>query len=142
MRTARLTINILLVVALLASGMPLFAPGDANRDGKVCLEDAILGVMDFARSADDSTTFATGVEKALSALTVVAGLKTSIKTANEKNTATSWQSRNVACLSVDNLVQPSADERFVISETMYLYRSIQVSPDAPPPEVSHCFSRA
>jgi len=70
---------------MLASGLPLFSPEDGNRDSRVNLEDAILCVQDFARTADNPAAFTANFEKTVSALQVVAGLKTVITSAGDAN---------------------------------------------------------
>ena len=80
-------VSLVLVVFLLSSGLPLFSPQDANRDCIIGLDDAISRIKDFARTADNSASFTTSVEKLLSTLHVIAGLKTVIKPAHDKKSA-------------------------------------------------------
>ncbi|MCP4111948.1 MAG: hypothetical protein GY749_41540 [Desulfobacteraceae bacterium] len=134
MQRAKHIISPILVVLVLLSGLPVFSPEDANRDISVDLKDAVMQVMDFARTADEPHTFAVRVQKALSTLHVVAGLKTVIKQANDKNSATNSISSDFPCIiSLYNFSEPLLSFAQVPEKTVF-YKTFVVSPDTPPPE--------
>ena len=68
-----------LILTILATGLPIFSPEDANRNSTVDIRDAILSIKVFAQAADNPAAFTANFGKAVSALQVLAGLKTVIK---------------------------------------------------------------
>ncbi|MFH1965985.1 MAG: hypothetical protein ABIJ42_10660, partial [Acidobacteriota bacterium] len=114
-----------------------FSPEDANRDSRVDLEDAIRQVRDFARTAYEPEDFTSSVEKTVSTLRIVAGLKTNLKADNDS------KSRPIQ-LSLDSPYIPSLVnhsfqlETFSqIMERSFLYQSIVITPDTRPPKLVH-----
>ncbi len=84
MRAFRSIIHILLVLAILATGLPLYDSADVNRDGKVGLTDAIVSIRQLVdRAAADRAAFRDGMESTLNSLSVAAGLKTTIRTGRD-----------------------------------------------------------
>ncbi len=75
MKKIRHILSVILISTLLLSGLPLFSPEDASRNNRVDLEDAVLLVRDFARTAEDPTAFTASVQRVVSTMNVVAGLK-------------------------------------------------------------------
>ena len=71
-------INGILAIAILFMGLPCFIAGDLNHDNQVDLADAILGVRDLSRSADETTVFGEKIKNAVSAVQIAAGLETQI----------------------------------------------------------------
>jgi len=136
MQTARHILSAILVFAMLASGLPLFSPEDANRDSSVDLRDAILCVQDFARTADAPAAFAVDFRNAASALQVVAGLKTVITSAGDAKSITASPSLDSPYLiaSFDFSFAPAACSK-PAGQSFY-YQSILSSPDFPPPRCS------
>jgi hypothetical protein len=121
------------VVALLSSGVPLFAPEDANRDSFTNLEDAILNIRDFAKTADKPAVFTSKVKKVLSTLHVVAGLKTNIIPAKDPKSTNS-----LLCLDLPYLVSwanisiPAYNSSQIL-ERPFFYESVVITPISPPP---------
>jgi len=136
MQTARHILSAILVFAMLASGLPLFGTEDVNRDSRVDLEDAILCVQDFARTADNPAAFAANFEKTVSALQVVAGLKTVITSAGDAKSITASPSLDSPYLIslFDFSFAPAACSK-PAGQSFY-YQSILSSPDSPPPQAS------
>ncbi len=133
MQIAKHILSAILILAILSSGLPIFSPEDANRDTRVNLEDLILHVRDFARTAEKPATFTASVEKVLSTLYVVAGLKMVIKQADEvKSTNT------LTCLDLSYLVfftdfSILSINWSQITEKSFNYESIILMPSSPPP---------
>ncbi len=132
----RRTVHILLILLLAASGMPLFGPGDVNRDGTVGLEDAIMGVKELAVTADEQACFRNGVENALSSLTIVAGLRTVIKagddpagSAGQLTFATPYL---VACAGI-SLPEGCSTQ---VPDLSFTYHSTALTPQSPPPRTA------
>lgn len=137
MRITKHIIIPVLIVLVLFSGLPVFSPEDANRDISVDLKDAILQVRDFARTAQEPHTFAARVEKALSTLHAVAGLKTVIKQANDKNSsANSIYSDLPYIISSYSFSQPLCIFSKVTEEPVF-YKTFIFVPDPPPPTTRH-----
>ncbi len=78
---ARHILSIVLIAAMLTAGIYIFCPQDAGRNSSLNLQDAILQVKDFVRTADDPAMFTASVERVISTLNAVAGLKTVIRQA-------------------------------------------------------------
>ncbi len=133
MRITKYIISPILIVLLLLSGLPVFSPEDANRDISVDLKDAIMQVRDFARTADEPHTFAARVQRALSALHVVAGLKTVVKQANDKNSATNSISLDFPCIISSYSFSEPLLSFTQVSEKPVSYKTFIIAPDTPPP---------
>jgi hypothetical protein len=136
MQTAKNILSITLVLAMLVSGLPLFAPEDANRDSSVDLKDAVLHVQDFARTADNPAAFMANFENAVSALQALAGLKTVIKPADNAKSATASPTLDSPYLTslFDFSFAPAACSK-PAGQSFY-YQSILFLPDSPPPQNS------
>ena len=133
MQTLRHILSIALVFAILATGLPSFIPEDANRDSSVDLKDAVLHVQDFARTADNPDAFAANFENTVSALQVLAGLKTVIKPAdNAKSMTTQFCPESPCLISLFNLSLPSHNSSKLLEKSIS-YQSISISPNFPPP---------
>lgn len=134
MRTARHILSTLLVFGLLASGLPLTLPEDANHDKRVDLEDAILSIRDLVQSAEEPGSFAFEVETVFTVLNHVAGLKRSIRPVNEE------KSKSASLTSSGFYLIPSVDKparaenSFPIAEKCSLYESFSLEPATPPPK--------
>ncbi len=137
MRRIGFILHILLIIGMLASGIPFFNPGDVNHDGAVGLEDAIMGVKDFARSAENPAVFTDAIEKAISSLSVVAGLETSIVPARDSNVRGTIHLFQ-ACFSVPSQIGAIMPADSVLAP-LWLdethYQSIALPPAAPPPNM-------
>jgi len=83
MQALRNTIHIMLVLAVLSTGLPLYHPGDANRDGEVGLADAILRMQGFVEHTENTTDFRSGMADVLLTISSVAGFKKVIKSDRE-----------------------------------------------------------
>lgn len=136
MRTAKNILCSVLVGALLCSGVPLFAPEDANRDNFTNLEDAILNVRDFTQTADSPAVFISKVKKVLSTLHVVAGLKTHIISAKDSKSTNTLYGLDLSYLicPIDFSI-PSYNSSPVL-EAPFLYVSVIHTPTPPPPETA------
>ncbi|MCK9276167.1 MAG: hypothetical protein M0P57_13880 [Syntrophales bacterium] len=136
MRRIRLTLHIALITFLIASGIPVFGPGDMNRDGTVDLEDAIMGVRNFAHSAENPSAFADAVADALTSLSVAAGLATSIIPARDQNSQNP-SSILQACYTLTLPVDLTSSSPFfrVKGSDVFLYQSAIVLPASPPPRI-------
>ena len=134
MRIARPIFTSILVLMILSSGLPVFSPEDANRDSRVNLEDAILNVRDFARTADDIEAFSSELGKAIITLKVVAGLKTYYKPANDSTSSNFLSNLNLIYIipSIDILI-PS-ERHSQVSIVSSKSDSISVLPETPPPQ--------
>ena len=137
MQITRHILSITLILTILATGLPIFSPEDANRDSAVDIRDAILSVKGFARTADNPAAFTANFGKAVSALQVVAGLKTVIKRADDATLATA-----PPCLDLPYLISlfdfsviPAVC--FKTAGQPFYYQSILSSPSSPPPQNSH-----
>ena len=133
MRAFRITIHIMLVLALLSAGLPLYQPGDANRNGGIDLSDAIVSVRQLVRAATDEAAFHVGMENAITSLLVVADLKTMIRTDRERSDRSNVPVAPVLALipNYDQEVFPAAAAP--IARRAFLYHSPSLAPLTPPP---------
>jgi len=136
MQITRHILTIALVFAMLASGLPLFSPEDANRDSSVDLMDTILSVRGFANSADYPDTFTSNIEKTLAALNIAAGLKTVIKPNRGEKSLNTFLSPNLPYLSASCAFFISPGFTSEITEYTNLYKSIESAPVSPPPQLA------
>ncbi len=134
MRTAKQILTAIVALTLLSSGLPMFSPEDANRDKKVDLEDAILNIRDFAKTADSPDGFMLQAEKIISTLNVLAGVKSNIGPAEETKSKASSASFHLFYLptTIDSGFCPVTC--FVSKDPSFLYQSISTKPQTPPPE--------
>ena len=135
MRISKHILSAILILAMLSTGLLIFSPGDANRDSSVNLEDAILRVRDFARTAETPAAFTSKVRKALSTLHVVAGLKMDIKPAPEGKSSNSLPALNPPYLIASITLSTPSDSCSQVSEQSFHYESILFSPPTPPPQL-------
>jgi len=138
MRTAKQILTAIVALTLLSSGLPMFSPEDANRDKRVDLEDAILNLKDFAKTATSPDGFMLEAEKVISTLKVLAGVKSNIGPAEETKSKASSGSFALFYLPTTIDSEMHSDTCFVIKEPSFLYQSISAQPQTPPPERS-CF---
>jgi hypothetical protein len=133
MRAIRNILHFALILAILSTGIPVYHPGDANRDDRVDLADAILRVQGVARTAEQPADFKENLEDALITLTAVAGFSKVIKAdrgvANQPNVGglTVWvpESGRVT------VFLPSAWAP--AQNGVFLYHSPALAPLTPPP---------
>jgi hypothetical protein len=133
MRAIRNILHFALILAILSTGLPVHQSGDANRDDRVDLADAILRVQGVVRTAEQPATFKENLEEALITLTAVAGFSKVIKA--DRGTASQ---PNVGGLVVwvpesgrETVFLPSA--RVPVQDGTFLYCSLALAPLTPPP---------
>jgi hypothetical protein len=132
MRGLRNIIHIGLVLTLLAAGMPLYHPGDANRDERVDLADAILRVQGLAGIAEQPASFRDRMEDVLVTLSAVAGFGKVLKADRSASGSPVFSSVSPYLLSGLELPAPQANAAPIRAEGL-AYHSITVAPDSPPP---------
>ena len=133
----RRTVHILLILLLVASGMPLFGPGDVNRDGAVGLEDAIMGVKELAVTADEQAScFRSGVEHALSSLTIVAGLRTMIKAGDDPAGSAGQLTFATPYLVAYTGISLPEGCSTQVPDLSFTYHSTALTPQSPPPRTA------
>lgn len=123
-------------MAMLSSGLPMFSPNDVNRDDRVTLKDLILSVRDFSYTAERPASFTSNIKRVLSTLHVVAGFKTDIRPAKDKQSSTSVSSLNISYLIPSNTVFNLSDNTWELIEKPFSYKSIFTLSDTPPPQYS------
>ena len=134
MGTAKTILSALLILAVLLSGLPISSLEDANRDSRVDLEDAIRQVRDFARTAYEPEAFKSTIEKAVSTLRIIAGVKANLKPDNDT------KSRPIHLSLDSSYILSTVSFLFhlgicsQVSERSYFYQSIVIRPEIPPPK--------
>ena len=133
MRVFKNILHFMLVLALLSAGLPLYHAGDANRDERVDLADAILRVQGVEKSVEQPAVFRANLEDALITLTSVAGFRKVIK-------ADRGQSRSVNPFGTQVFGPLSVAETVILPVAAmptghsFLYQSIALKPISPPPK--------
>ena len=133
MRTFKQILTSILVLMILSSGLPVFNQEDANRDSIINLEDAILNVRDFARTAVDLVAFKSEFGKAIRTLKVVAGLKTYYKSANDSNSSNFLSNLSLTYLIPSMNSSDPSESYSTISVVLLKFDSIPFLPETPPP---------
>ena len=133
MRAARQIIHFVLVLTILSTGVPLYHAGDANRDNRVDLADAILRVQGLAQTAEQPAAFRESLEQALITLSVVAGFKKVVKA----DRGQAYQ-QNVSYINVLAISAGCEPDTLPLAGTpaesaACLYRSPTSAPLTPPP---------
>lgn len=125
-------ISIVLIMAVLAMGLPHFMAGDLNNNNRADLADAIIGVSDFSKTAAKPQEFIPKVKNAIIALNSLAGISTQIKAENDTNLFPALdnfflipQYTVLICLSIYTMLFEMAKK----------YKSITPLPSIPPPEI-------
>lgn len=133
MRSVRNIIHFALVLAILSAGMPLYHPGDANRDDRVDLADAILRVQDLAQTAERSVSIRESLEDALITLSVVAGFQKVIKA--DRGAIYKQNTSHVNILAINSGCQPETlpPAGLLAEKATFLYLSPATPPPTPPP---------
>jgi hypothetical protein len=133
MKAIRNIISLFLVIAMLSTALPLFSPEDAGRDGRVDLEDAILHARGLARAAEEPGSFSASMQKAVSTLQLLAGLKTVIKQDNtSKSSANSFNLNLNYLISAYSLPLQSNNCDKILDQNVS-YKDFIVTPSPPPP---------
>lgn len=131
MRGLRNIIHIGLVLTLLAAGMPLYHAGDANRDERVDLADAILRVQGVAAIAEQPALFSDRMEDALITLSAVAGIGKVLKADRSASGSPVFSGEPYLIPDFEFPSLRSTDA--AVGNGGLSYRSATVAPDSPPP---------
>ena len=125
---------IVLISALLTSGLPVFSPEDADRDHRVDLKDAILHLQQLTDSAVNQETFKSNLQNAFETFYALAGLKTVIKQDNNaKSGTTLFVLDSPYLISSSQLFIPK-DRGTAIHDRAFRHNSISIAPASPPPK--------
>lgn len=134
MSVVKHSLIIVLVIAMLCSALPIFAPEDTHKDGKIGLEDAILSVALLAQSAEKPEMFRESIKKFILTAQMLAGFKTVIKQENiAKSTPDFFNFDFSYLISSVNFLFPFSNYS-QISEQISSYKSIFLSLVLPPPQ--------
>lgn len=138
MKKIRNILHIVLMLAIVSAGLPVYHPIDINRDERVDLKDAILHVQYLATSAENPAAFGKGFENALFSMKVTAGLKAAIK-ADTKSGNTGGYGANHNFYLLEAAYNPFIVERTRIEEIKSNPpQSIANEPIKPPPRRNIC----
>ncbi len=132
MQATKHILSVILIAAILISGLPMFSPEDKNRDSRVDLEDVILQVRELARTAEGPGSFTASMEKTLSALHLLAGFKTVFKADTTKSSVNSFSLNLPYLISALSFLDPSYNY-YRASEKNLSYQSVILTPISPPP---------
>jgi hypothetical protein len=134
MRAFRNVIHIMLALAILSTGLPLYDRADVNRDGRVGLTDAIVSVRQLVdRAATGGDTFRDGMENTLNSFSVAVGLKTAIRTAREPGGQTGSFAVPVLMIASDYRFDALCPAALCAADRLLLYHSPALAPlDRPP----------
>jgi hypothetical protein len=133
MQAIKHILSVILVAAILMSGLPMFSPEDANRDSRVDLEDVILQVRELASTAEEPGSFTASMEKTISTLRLLAGFKTAIKADTTKSSVNSFN-LNLPYLISAYIPSNQSGNYHAIQEKLISYVSFIITPSSPPPQ--------
>lgn len=136
-KTVRKIVVVILGLALLAVGVPLYHPADANHDDRIGLEDTILQVRSLSRTAENPSLFAERLEKTLLAFQMTAGLKKSFRAARDKQAQTFFN-LDQPFLLADAVGWLLPAQKWIPLEKAIHYLSVDLTPKTPPPEPRFC----
>ena len=133
MRAIRNILYFALILAILSTGLPLYHAGDANRDDRVDLADAILRVQGVAQSVEQPAAFQVNLEEALITLSVVSGVKKVIKADRGQATQPNVSGLNVWVLDAGREAEFLPSAWLSAQDGTFLYHSPALAPLTPPP---------
>jgi hypothetical protein len=128
----------MLILAILSTGLPFYHPGDANRDERVDLADAILRVQGVAQSVEHPAAFRSNLEDALITLSVVSGFQKVIKADRGQASQPNVSGLNVWVLDAGRGAEFLPSAWVPAQDGTFLYGSPALAPLTPPPEARLC----
>jgi len=123
-----------LISALLASGLPVLSPEDADRDQRIDLKDAILHLQQMTQPTENKGTFKSHLQNAFETFYVLAGLKTVIKEDNSAKSGTTLFVLDSPYLITSAQLFIPEDRGMAIFAHTFRYHSISIAPTSPPPK--------
>jgi hypothetical protein len=133
MRYFRSILHIILAIAILSTGLPLDRSADMNRDGEVGLTDAIVSVRQLSRVVNSEGAFRDGMENTLTSLSVVAGLKSIIRTGRDPGCETGVAALPVLMINEAYRFEALPPAVLCAADGSLLYDSPLSMPVTPPP---------
>jgi hypothetical protein len=133
MRLFRNIIHVMLALAILSTGLPLYHSADMNRDGEVGLTDAIMSMRQLSRSATGEGAFRDGMKNTLNSLSVAAGLKTVIRTGRDHGSETSVSALSGFMITSSYKFEVLPPAALCAADRSLLYNSPMFVPLTPPP---------
>lgn len=133
MRNVRSIFHIILALAILSTGLPIYRSADMNRDGEVGLTDAIVSVRQLSRVANGEGAFRDGMENTLTSLSVAAGLKSVIRTGRDPGCETSVSALPVLMINAAYRFEALPPAVLCAADGSLLYNSPIPMPITPPP---------
>lgn len=133
MRLFRNILHLMLALAILSTGLPLYHPADMNRDGEVGLTDAIVSVRQLSLAASGEGAFRDGLENTLTSLSVAAGLKSVIRTGRDPGSETSVPAISVFMIPSADKFEALPPAALSAADRSLLYHSPMLVPLTPPP---------
>jgi hypothetical protein len=127
-----LSINTVLILALLFSGFPVFHVQDINRDNNVNLKDAILHMKIFADRVEDISSFRERTRNTILTLKQIAGLEASIDKENVKTKFFDMDGGSIAILA-ENRKTPYQQNWARLIDILELFQASSPLPLLPPP---------
>lgn len=126
-------ICVILSALMLMWGAPYFDSEFGGLDGKAELEDAIAYIRDFAQSTSNTSLFKQNIQKVVSSLSIVAGLKTVIKEDTGKGLSNGPNFSNYPFLLCVIILSLFCFYVSGINEDVFIFRNADIPPDPLPP---------
>lgn len=136
MRTLKPLLSAVVVLALVASGFPVFNSQDASRNMRIDLEDAILHLKDFVQSSDSSDGFLSDARGVISTLRILAGLKADLRPANDAKSKASQVGVDLVYLLPSSGPSMKPETCWPANHRSISYESVFLTPDTPPPKLA------
>jgi len=135
MKKSQKIIAIIQVIALLISCFPFSNLEDISRDGQIDIEDVILVVKGVARTVETSESIKLSVKRAVSVISVAAGLKTIIKSSSDRRLSKRTSLNDLLFIVASNNVKFFCNKSLIMDEQILKYKSIEFPPILPPPQI-------
>ncbi len=130
-------ITVVLLPLLISSWLGIAVwRADPSGNSTIDLEDAILLMKDFARTAQDPGTFRASIENLVSTLRVVAGLKTVVKPAKDTQSGSTSTSLHLPYLASLYSVSTTSNIWSEVPEAVFYCKSAESKPISPPPRAA------
>jgi hypothetical protein len=134
MRAFRNIIHVVLALAILSTGLPLYDRADMNRDGEVGLTDAIVSVRQLlVRASVDGAAFRDGMENTLNSISVAAGLKSVIRTGRDPGSEAGVFVAPIFMIASAYIFEAAPPTTLRAANRPLLYNSPMLLPQTPPP---------
>jgi len=124
----------LLISIMQITSFPLNNIEDISNDGKVDIEDVIMVVKGVARTVESSESIKSSVKRAVTVISVAAGLKKILTPLKDNNLSKSAHFSDLLYLISSVTYNNYFRHTKTIEEQNFLFKTIEFPPISPPPQ--------